>query len=186
LCNIEKICTFLLKHESDPLEALVRLSSKQWKGRGKGATRGCAAKKKILKEGSVQPLLPGACVPVNAKRELALLTSAQNPERSWLYQTCTEVGFYQVCQSGSTCPFVQGLHTLDEDLKLCALAFGIGPLEITKQVRDHTEHAHLKGFHQMVADLRAVMCFQVFLTNDYYGSDKPAGRRILFPNGEIE
>ncbi|CAM9582188.1 unnamed protein product, partial [Discosporangium mesarthrocarpum] len=69
-----------------------------------------------------------------------------DPDRAWLYQTCTEFGFYQTCEVGTRCPFTQGLHTLDKDLQLCQDAFGILPDQVKGQVQ---------------------------LTNLYYGGDRP-------------
>lgn len=42
--------------------------------------------------------------------------------RSWIWQTCTEFGFYQTC-TDADCPYAQGWHQLDQDLELCAKAF---------------------------------------------------------------
>lgn len=82
-----------------------------------------------------------------------------DPNRAWLYQTCTEFGFYQTCEVGTRCPFTQGLHTLDVDLQMCREAFGITPDQVQEQVR---------------------------LTNLYYGGDRPRGWRVIFPNGAID
>jgi hypothetical protein len=43
--------------------------------------------------------------------------------RSWLWQTCTEVGFYQTCDE--TCPFASFYHLVDMDLEICNVAFNI-------------------------------------------------------------
>ncbi|CAM9772235.1 unnamed protein product [Ectocarpus sp. 4 AP-2014] len=82
-----------------------------------------------------------------------------DPNRAWLYQTCTEFGFYQTCEVGTRCPFTQGLHTLDIDLAMCEEAFGIRAEEVREQVR---------------------------LTNLFYGGDRPRGSRVIFPNGAID
>eukprot|EP00904_Undaria_pinnatifida_P007440 jgi/Undpi1/3826/HiC_scaffold_16.g07195.m1 len=82
-----------------------------------------------------------------------------NPLRAWLYQACTEFGYYETCEVGTRCPFVQGLHTLDVDLQLCQKAFGIPPDQVREQIR---------------------------LTNLYYGGDRPRGSRVIFLNGEID
>jgi hypothetical protein len=34
-------------------------------------------------------------------------SAPKNPDRTWLYQTCTEWGFYQTCETGSQCPYTQ-------------------------------------------------------------------------------
>ena len=44
--------------------------------------------------------------------------------RSWLYQTCTEFGFYQTCFDHK-CPFGIGYHSLQQDLFICQYAFRI-------------------------------------------------------------
>ncbi|CAM9504375.1 unnamed protein product [Pylaiella littoralis] len=98
-------------------------------------------------------------------------TDASNPNRAWLYQTCTEFGFYQAshasfassclltCEIGSRCPFTQGLHTLNLDLRICQEAFGIEAKHVRKQIS---------------------------YTNLYYGGRKPRGSRVIFPNGSID
>jgi len=57
--------------------------------------------------------------------------------RSWLWQTCTEVGFFQTCPSNSTCPFGRGLHEIQQDLDICRIAFGI-PDDLVRQNVDET------------------------------------------------
>lgn len=80
-------------------------------------------------------------------------------ERSWIYQTCTEYGFYQTCEVGSNCPYTQGLHTLDVDMDICKQAFNITAAEVSKQVQ---------------------------YTNAMYGGLNFQSTRILFPNGQID
>ncbi|OEU17396.1 peptidase S28 [Fragilariopsis cylindrus CCMP1102] len=43
--------------------------------------------------------------------------------RSWLYQTCTEFGFYQTCLDD--CPFASHYHEIDLDLEFCSRIFNI-------------------------------------------------------------
>ena len=51
----------------------------------------------------------------NLNTEPKLLNNLQNgvPMDFWDYQTCTEFAFYQTCETGSDCFFLQGLMTLD-------------------------------------------------------------------------
>ena len=56
--------------------------------------------------------------------------------RSWLWQTCTEFGFYQTCEFNSTCPFQHGYHTIELDLEICEKAFGISPLAVKENIRE--------------------------------------------------
>jgi len=77
----------------------------------------------------------------------------------WGYQTCTEFAFYQTCEVGSKCFFVQGLATLDSEMSFCTSEFGIP----AKKVYANVEY-----------------------TNDYYGGLNSGGSRILSPNGEVD
>jgi thymus-specific serine protease len=79
--------------------------------------------------------------------------------RSWPYQTCTEFGFYQTCEIGSRCPFVQGYHNLSSSVAMCKRMFGLD-----------------ESFVQA----------QVDFSNAYYGGATPAASRILFPNGNVD
>jgi serine protease 16 len=86
-------------------------------------------------------------------------SSPQNPDRTWLYQTCTEWGFYQTCETGTQCPYTQGLHRVEVDLDICSQAFGFSPAQVTYQIQ-----------HALAI---------------YGGSDIQA-TRIMFPNGQID
>jgi len=79
--------------------------------------------------------------------------------RSWLWQTCTEVGFYQTCPLNSTCPFGKGFHNLDLDMEICQKAFGISSEFVERNVQD---------------------------TLDYYGGWAMKGTRILSLNGDVD
>uniref|UniRef100_A0A7S4EPT6 Thymus-specific serine protease n=1 Tax=Pseudo-nitzschia australis TaxID=44445 RepID=A0A7S4EPT6_9STRA len=46
-------------------------------------------------------------------------------DRSWLWQTCTEFGFYQTCGEDDNCPFASHFHNIDSDLEICARLFNI-------------------------------------------------------------
>lgn len=79
--------------------------------------------------------------------------------RVWTYQTCAEFAFYQTCEVGSKCPWTQGLLDLESFMKECEVAFGI----TSDQVYDN-----------------------VFFSNALSGGNKPAGSRVLWPNGSID
>jgi hypothetical protein len=79
--------------------------------------------------------------------------------RSWLWQTCTEVGFYQTCHENSTCPFGRGYHNLDMDFEICKEAFGVEEEWVVQNVED---------------------------TLNYYGGWDMKGSRILSVNGDID
>jgi hypothetical protein len=74
------------------------------------------------------------CVSVSYDGMLKTFADPRNPIRSWLYQTCTEWGFYQTCPLGSACPYTQGLHTLQVDYDICEAAFGIPSTAVEEQV----------------------------------------------------
>jgi serine protease 16 len=77
----------------------------------------------------------------------------------WGYQTCTEFAFYQTCEIGSHCFFVQGLMTLDTFLVYCEQTWGITKAKVAENV----------GY-----------------TNAYYGGVTPVGSRLVYPNGEVD
>uniref|UniRef100_A0A7S1TSG3 Thymus-specific serine protease n=1 Tax=Phaeomonas parva TaxID=124430 RepID=A0A7S1TSG3_9STRA len=58
-------------------------------------------------------------------------------QRCWLFQTCTQFGFYQTCDPGTQCPYTSEPHlnTVETQLGLCESSFGIPP----EAVRQHIE-----------------------------------------------
>ena len=45
-------------------------------------------------------------------------------------------GFYMTCPVGSSCPYTQGLHTVDIDYAICRAAFGLEEEEINAQIEN--------------------------------------------------
>jgi len=78
---------------------------------------------------------------------------------AWIWQTCSEFGFYQTCETRSNCPFAKGYHPLSQDMELCRVLFGITPEEVEQNVQE---------------------------TLDWYGGWKIKGTRILFVNGDVD
>uniref|UniRef100_A0A8D2JMM2 Serine protease 16 n=1 Tax=Sciurus vulgaris TaxID=55149 RepID=A0A8D2JMM2_SCIVU len=78
-------------------------------------------------------------------------------DRQWLYQTCTEFGFYVTCK-GPGCPFSQ-LPALPSELDLCEQVFGLSASSVAQAVAQ---------------------------TNAYYGGQKPGATRVLFVNGDTD
>lgn len=101
----------------------------------------------------------GACVNASYETMIKGMANPKNPERTWLYQTCTEWGFYQTCEEGSQCPYTQGLHTLSSDYDICTQAFGIPADAVNRQIS---------------------------YTNAMYGGNQVQGTRIMYPNGQID
>ncbi len=83
-------------------------------------------------------------------------------DRSWLYQTCTEFGFYQTCDPGSGCIFTSQPHlnTLQSNFDMCEEVFNVSATTTEQRIR---------------------------FSNNFYGGDKPLGAaRIMYPNGKID
>jgi serine protease 16 len=140
-CNIEGICAIMVDV-----------------GRGSKVERLAD-----VKSARVSPLYEyeDECIdlPARVEREHNMLLNVTNPERAWLWQTCSEFAFYQTCEEGTECPFTQGLHTLSQDLQLCQEGFGVDP--------------SLPGIY-------------VARTNAYYGGLDIQSSRIFFLQGDID
>ncbi|KAB0402633.1 hypothetical protein E2I00_000603, partial [Balaenoptera physalus] len=78
-------------------------------------------------------------------------------DRQWLYQTCTEFGYYVTCEVPG-CPFSQ-LPALPSKLELCEQVFGFSASSIAQAVSQ---------------------------TNSYYGGQTPGATQVLFVNGDID
>jgi len=143
-CDIGSICEIMAATEGDDIAKLAAASAAQHDGKCIGGwTEGHIAKAEAA-----------------LKDAAARLGTVQGSDAlSWPYQTCTEFGFYQTCEIGSDCPFVQGYNNLSSSLAMCESLFGID------------------------ADTVAA---QIDASNAYYGGNKPAGSRILFPNGNVD
>ncbi|XP_037375050.1 thymus-specific serine protease [Talpa occidentalis] len=78
-------------------------------------------------------------------------------DRQWLYQTCTEFGFYVTCEV-PRCPFSQ-LPALPSHLELCEQVFGLPTSSVAQAVAQ---------------------------TNSYYGGQTPGATQVLFVNGDTD
>ncbi|XP_062952139.1 thymus-specific serine protease [Cynocephalus volans] len=78
-------------------------------------------------------------------------------DRQWLYQTCTEFGFYVTCEDAK-CPFSQ-LPALPSQLDLCEKVFGLSASSVAQAVAQ---------------------------TNSYYGGQTPRATQVLFVNGDTD
>lgn len=132
-CDIASICVLMVDEAAGtPLERLAQLSKAQH---------------------------AGACVPVSYELMLRSVALPANTERTWLYQTCTEWGFYQTCNVGSQCPYTQGLHVLDVDYDICLHAFNVTSVQVNYEVQQAL---------------------------GVYGGSGIQATRVLFPNGQID
>lgn len=78
-------------------------------------------------------------------------------DRQWLYQTCTEFGYYVTCEVPG-CPFSQ-LPALPSELELCEQVFGLSTSSVAQAVAQ---------------------------TNSYYGGQTPGATQVLFINGDTD
>lgn len=121
LCNIAKICQTLInaKQNNSDVGALATVAREQLKNSEED------------------------CVELNWESDLKTISDTElgmeGGWRSWLWQTCTEFGFYQTCEYNSTCPFGQGMHNVDQDLEICLKAFGRTPEQVAGSVRSTLE-----------------------------------------------
>jgi serine protease 16 len=81
---------------------------------------------------------------------------------AWGYQVCNEFGFYQTCEEGTRCFYVQGLISFNDSTHkpndFCLKQFGISPAE---------QQARIEA------------------TNVYYGGDKPNGDLYIVPSTSV-
>jgi serine protease 16 len=99
------------------------------------------------------------CTPVDWEEILNELSKPEVTDegmRSWLWQTCTEVGFYQTCDE--TCPYASFFHLVDMDLELCRVAFNV--TNVYDNVQASLDH--------------------------YGGLDISGGSRVLSVNGNVD
>jgi len=135
-CNIRKICEIMTNSSlGEPLQRLTALRSAQRSSsRGKPSSRRQAA------------------------------AAAPGWPDFWLYQTCTEFGFYQTCSVNSSCMYVKGLVDVEAEASGCQ-QFGIAIPDISKNIAT---------------------------TNAHYGALQPTGPSdklgscVLWPNGEVD
>jgi thymus-specific serine protease len=79
--------------------------------------------------------------------------------RSWIWQTCTEFGFYQTCELHSDCPYGRGWHNVSQDLEICQYAFGVHASRVVQAVQE---------------------------TLAYYGGWKLKATQVLSVNGNVD
>lgn len=102
-------------------------------------------------------------------------------DRSWLYQTCTEFGFYQTCPAQSDCPFAKGYHTVERDLELCEKVFGISPDDVPRSIQSTLEYY---GGWDLTPSAEAMESSMSNPGPHLLGSKDE--QRILFVNGDVD
>ncbi|CAB9515139.1 Thymus-specific serine protease [Seminavis robusta] len=144
LCNIDKLCSFALQQQQHS-----NGTSNAWH---------------VLAALAKQQQHSDDCLDINWNKTLDYYADpkkgVQGGLRSWLWQTCTEFGFYQTCEEDSSCPYARGYHTLEEDFEICKYAFGIEPEEVRESIQQSIEY--------------------------YGGWQLKGGSRILSVNGNVD
>eukprot|EP00934_Nitzschia_sp_Nitz4_P001565 Nitzschia sp. Nitz4//scaffold362_size15054//11541//13181//NITZ4_008902-RA/size15054-processed-gene-0.14-mRNA-1//-1//CDS//3329549250//1565//frame0 len=150
ICSIDKLCHYMVDSlesgNRTELDILVDVASKQ---------RGGSNPAEDDDDGTDAD----TCMSVDFEQ---LLKQMADPTvkgfgwRSWLWQTCTEVGFYQACDE--TCPYGSFYHTVDQDLAICAAAYNI--TNVYENVQASLAH--------------------------YGGLNIDAGSRVLSVNGDVD
>ena len=155
LCNIAELCQFMIqqvegmtkkaKASDDPtnnieLDVLAKVAQKQYQSRRERQRRrnnnqGKEQQQQLLQMKTKQLTLleefqqyDDDCIDVNYEGNIEYYASEEIKPfggRSWLWQTCTEMGFYQTCTDDEGCPFASHYHQIDMDLEICSRLFNI-------------------------------------------------------------
>jgi hypothetical protein len=175
-CSVGKVCRALIEettvNNATHIEALAAVAALQRRGLSGG--------------GGSDPEDGAPCVDISWERTLEVLSDPVRGRagglRSWLWQTCTEVGYYQTCEANSTCPYARGYHLLGQDLEICAAAFGIGG--DAGHVHRHRRRRHDREEEE--PGLRQVVAANVQETLETYGGWNLQATRVLSVNGEVD
>jgi len=145
ICNIDGLCRFMIKQveemKSETLEAsdeknielevLAKTAQKQNQFRrdqrtGNNGQRQAQQNQQMGAKYLELQRRDEDCINIDYDDMITELSSeAIGPfgSRSWIWQTCTEFGFYQTCNDD--CPFASHYHSIDMDLEMCSLLFNI-------------------------------------------------------------
>lgn len=123
VCNIQHICDFLTSSKQLEMSNMERL--------------GALARK--------QQYSDDTCIMIDWNQTiLELSNTTVDPDgenwRSWLWQTCTEFGYYQTCEKDSTCPYGRGYHNIDIDYEICRRIFHLSPSSVKKNIAATTTY----------------------------------------------
>ena len=105
--------------------------------------------------------------------------------RSWLWQTCTEFGFYQTCEKGSQCPYGRGYHPLEHDLEVCSYAFGVASEEVKANIQQTLEYygdKELKGGSRIISVNGNVDPWSTLARTNYTRSDVRVENSLVSEN----
>lgn len=135
--NITDICT-MMTNQSDPLLALTAVND-------------------YFVAQSTPACLDALYSDMLAQFKNVSIEAGSAVGRQWMYQTCTEFGYFQTTSgSGDTQPFGT-LSPLSAQTQLCQDLFDLP-----------ADNPHIEW------------------TNTFYGSDQPASYNVVFPNGSLD
>jgi serine protease 16 len=80
-------------------------------------------------------------------------------DRQWIYQTCTQFGYYQTCEPWKGSCLFSPRMDLESNTLLCKQLFGLDVANVEDRI---------------------------LFSNDYYGGNTPDASRIIFVNGDID
>jgi len=81
------------------------------------------------------------CINIDYDDMVAFISSEvveSSGTRSWIWQTCTEFGFYSTCNEN--CPFASHFHSVDYDLEMCSRLFDITSDTVYENVQASIDH----------------------------------------------
>ena len=101
------------------------------------------------------------CYDIKWSSMLDELKNESSQDRSWIWQTCTEFGFYQTCDPDTNCPFTTypWLSTVQSYLDICEDVFGVDAQTTTQDIS---------------------------LSNVFYGGWNYNGTNVFFVNGDVD
>jgi thymus-specific serine protease len=138
LCNLQKVCEFLIASQNE----------------------GDSAIQSLAKLANEQRTTPCTTVDWHAFLHDISSTVIENENwRSWVWQTCTEFGYYQTCEDESVCPFSRGLHTIDMDYEICEVAYSLTQEDVEQNIAN---------------------------TIEWYGDIRKRATRVLSVNGDVD
>ena len=146
-CGISEICALLAeRHADSPIQRLANLSAVQRVDSGntvQNSSTGC----------EMDWEMPGGIPP--------------GPTNYWGWQTCTEFGFYQTCETDTQCMYSQGL-----------VGFLADPLKGAHQPNDFCS----KDYNLTTNDTIA----RIAETNEYYQGKIAQATKIVWVNGDVD
>jgi len=164
LCNIAGLCRYIIEQVDElqgkigseenftELEVLAKTAQKQYDLRRELGNK-LGTQQQYQQVNTKQRLLEkfqngdDNCINVDYDEMIHAFSSEviePSGMRSWLWQTCTEFGFYATCTDD--CPFASYFHSIDMDLEICSRLFNISSDSVYDNVQASIDHYGGKAF----------------------------------------